>query len=201
MDEGSKRPAAPAGQDVLLIKAFQGGDRAAFDKLVLRHKDKLFNLCYSFLGDYEEANDSSQEAFIKAYQGLKKFRFESSFSTWLYRIAVNTCTNKVKSLAYRQKKMTSSLDNPGGMHEKRSLDIRDDAPTPLMELEEKERQNLIRKAIDQLPPEHKAVVALRDIEGLSYEEIAEITGSNLGTVKSRLSRARIDLRSKLRSVL
>jgi RNA polymerase sigma-70 factor (ECF subfamily) len=201
MDEGSKRPAAFAGQDALLIKAFQGGDRAAFDKLVLRHKDKLFNLCYSFLGDYEEANDSSQEAFIKAYQGLKKFRFESSFSTWLYRIAVNTCTNKVKSLAYRQRKMTSSLDNPGGMDKNRSLDIQDEDPTPLMELEEKERQDLIRRAIDHLPPEHKAVVALRDIEGLSYEEIAEITGSNLGTVKSRLSRARIDLRSKLRSVL
>jgi RNA polymerase sigma-70 factor (ECF subfamily) len=201
MDDGSKRPAAFAGQDALLIKDFQGGDRAAFDKLVLRHKDKLFNLCYSFLGDYEEANDSSQEAFIKAYQGLKKFRFESSFSTWLYRIAVNTCTNKVKSLANRQKKMTSSLDNPGGMDEKRSLEIRDDAPTPLMELEEKERQALIRRAIDQLPPEHKAVITLRDIEGLSYEEIAEITGSNLGTVKSRLSRARIDLSSKLRSIL
>jgi RNA polymerase sigma-70 factor (ECF subfamily) len=201
MDEGSKRPAAFAGQDALLIKAFQGGDRAAFDKLVLRHRDKLFNLCYSFLGDYEDANDSSQEAFIKAYQGLKKFRLESSFSTWLYRIAVNTCTNKVKSLAYRQKKMTSSLDNPGGMDGNRSLDIRDEDPTPLMELEEKERQDLIRRAIDQLPPEHKAVVALRDIEGFSYEEIAEITGSNLGTVKSRLSRARIDLRSKLRSVL
>jgi RNA polymerase sigma-70 factor (ECF subfamily) len=201
MDEGSKRPAAFAGQDALLIKAFQGGDRAAFDKLVLRHKDKLFNLCYSFLGDYEEANDSSQEAFIKAYQGLKKFWFESSFSTWLYRIAVNTCTNKVKSLAYRQKKMTSSLDNPGGMGENRAIEIRDEDPTPLMELEEKERQDLIRRAIDQLPPEHKAVVALRDIEGLSYEEIAEITRSNLGTVKSRLSRARIDLRSKLRSIL
>jgi RNA polymerase sigma-70 factor (ECF subfamily) len=201
MDDGSKRPAAFAGQDALLIKDFQGGDRAAFDKLVLRHKDKLFNLCYSFLGDYEEANDSSQEAFIKAYQGLKKFRFESSFSTWLYRIAVNTCTNKVKSLANRQKKMTSSLDNPGGMDEKRSLEIRDDAPTPLMELEEKERQALIRRAVDRLPPEHKAVITLRDIEGLSYEEIAEITGSNLGTVKSRLSRARIDLSSKLRSIL
>jgi RNA polymerase sigma-70 factor (ECF subfamily) len=201
MDDGSKRPAAFAGQDALLIKDFQGGDRAAFEKLVLRHKDKLFNLCYSFLGDYEEANDSSQEAFIKAYQGLKKFRFESSFSTWLYRIAVNTCTNKVKSLANRQKKMTSSLDSPGGMDDKRFLEIRDDAPTPLMELEEKERQALIRRAIDRLPPEHKAVITLRDIEGLSYEEIAEITGSNLGTVKSRLSRARIDLSSKLRSIL
>jgi RNA polymerase sigma-70 factor (ECF subfamily) len=201
MDEGSKRPAPSAGQDALLIKAFQGGDRAVFDKLVLRHKDKLFNLCYSFLGDYEEANDSSQEAFIKAYQGLKKFRFESSFSTWLYRIAVNTCTNKVKSLAYRQKRMTSSLDNPGGMDENRALEIGDGAPTALMELEEKERQDLIRRAIDRLPAEHKAVIALRDMEGLSYEEIAEITGSNLGTVKSRLSRARIDLRSKLRGIL
>jgi RNA polymerase sigma-70 factor (ECF subfamily) len=201
MDEGSKKPATPTGQDALLIKAFQGGDRAAFDKLVLRHKDKLFNLCYSFLGDYEEANDSSQEAFIKAYRGLKKFRFESSFSTWLYRIAVNTCTNKVKSLAYRQKKMTSSLDNPGGTDGNRAVEIRDDAPTPLMKLEEKERQDLIRNAIDRLPADHKAVIALRDMEGLSYEEIAEITGSNLGTVKSRLSRARIDLRCKLRGIL
>jgi RNA polymerase sigma-70 factor (ECF subfamily) len=200
MDEESKKPATPAGRDAQVIEAFQRGEKAAFDTLVLRHKDRVFNLSYSFLGDYEEANESSQEAFIKVYNGLKKFRFESSFSTWLYRIVINTCTNKIKSLAFRQKKMTSSLDNPG--HEgNRALDIRDEGPTPLVELEERERQDLIRRAIDQLQPEHKAVVVLRDMEGLSYEEIAEITGANLGTVKSRLSRARFELRNKLRGVL
>ena len=90
--------------DAALIRAFQKGDRAAFDKLVLRHKDELFSLIYWFLGDYEEANDCAQDVFIKVYKGLGRFRFESAFSTWLYRVAVNTCKNWTKSSAYRWRK-------------------------------------------------------------------------------------------------
>jgi len=185
-----------------LITAFQGGDRTAFDKLVLKHKNKVFNLCYWMIGDYQEANDTAQETFIKVFGSLKKFRFESSFSTWLFRIAVNTCKNRLKSSEFRQKKKTISLDNPGDPETDRSLSqIKDEAPSPSIELERKERMMLIKEAIDSLSVEQKEVVVLRDIEGLSYEEIVDITGLNVGTLKSRLARARLNLRNKLRSLI
>ncbi len=191
-----------SGEDALLIKAFQRGDKRAFDQLVIRHKDRIFNLCYRFIGDYEEANDSAQEAFVKAYGSLKTFRLESAFSTWLYRIAVNTCKNKLGSSSYRAKRKTVSLDNPGN-NEVGALpmEIQNGTPSPLARMEEKERRRLVQTALDALPAEFKMVVALRDIEGLSYEEIAQVTGLNLGTVKSRIARARTDLRNKLRGVL
>ena len=202
MNGGTKRPVTSSGEDALLIKAFQRGDKRAFDQLVIRHKDRIFNLCYRFLGDYEEANDSAQEAFVKAYGSLKTFRLESAFSTWLYRIAVNTCKNKLGSSAYKAKRKTVSLDNPGNNEDGPSpMEIQNGSPSPLVRLEEKERMRLVQTAMDTLPTEFKMVVALRDIEGLSYEDIAEITGLNLGTVKSRIARARTDLRNKLRGVL
>jgi len=199
MNEKIENSTGSPKEDASLIMAFQGGNKAAFDKLVLKHKDKLFNLCYWFLDDYQEANDSAQETFIKCYRSLKKFRFESTFSTWLFRIAVNTCKNRLKSSEYRQKKKMVWLDNPegpGGSNP--SIDTQDESSSPLVELEKKERVMLIKKAINSLPKEQKTVVVLRDIEGLSYEEITTVTGFNLGTVKSRLARARLDLRKMLR---
>ncbi len=202
MNEEIKKPAGEPREDAVLIRAFREGDKAAFDNLVLKHKDRVFNLCYRLLGDYEEANDSAQEAFIKVYGSLKKFRFESAFSTWLYRIAVNTCKNKLKSSAFRQKRKMIPMDNPvSGNRSQPGREIQDESQSPAMELEKKERMRVIQEAINALPPEQKEVVTLRDIEGFSYEEVAEITGFNLGTVKSRLARARQDLRKKLRSVI
>ena len=202
MKEDIKKPAGEPRDDAALIRAYHEGDKAAFDRLVLKHKDRLFNLCYRLLGDYEEANDSAQETFIKVYRSLKKFRFESAFSTWLYRIAVNTCKNKLKSSAYRQERRMVPLDNPVSTNRSSpGREIHDESQTPATELEKKERMRAIQEAINKLPSEQKEVVTLRDIEGFSYEEVAEITGCNLGTVKSRLARARLDLRKKLRSVI
>jgi RNA polymerase sigma-70 factor (ECF subfamily) len=189
-------------EDAAMIRAFRSGDRTAFDKLVLRHKDRLFNLCYWFLGDYQEASDAAQETFIKVFRSLKSFRLESAFSTWLYRIAVNTCRNRLKSSDYRQGKKTVSLDNPGPSGDSvPPIEIKDESLSPMTMLERKERWMLIKKAIDSLPTEQRTVVGLRDIEGLSYEEIAAITGLNLGTVKSKLSRGRLELREKLKGVI
>jgi RNA polymerase sigma-70 factor (ECF subfamily) len=197
-----RRPVTSSGDDAQLIKAFQKGDKKAFDELVIRHKDRIFNLCYRFLGDDEEANDSAQEAFVKAYGSLNRFRMESAFSTWLYRIAVNACKNKLGSAAYKTKRRTVSLDNPGTpSNETSPMEIPNGAPSPLARMEEKERRALIQRALDSLPTEFKMVVTLRDVEGLSYEDIADITGLNLGTVKSRIARARTDLRNRLRGVL
>jgi RNA polymerase sigma-70 factor (ECF subfamily) len=197
-----KRTLQASEEDSRLVRAFQSGDRSAFDRIVLRHKNRVFNLCHWFLVDYQEANDSAQLTFIKAFRSLNRFRFESALSTWLYRIALNTCKNRIKSTAYKQGMRNVSLDNPGhNGNEARSLDLEDDAPSPLTRLEEMERRRIIREAIDKLQVEHREVVTLRDIQGLSYEEVAAVTGVQLGTVKSRLSRARQELKEKLRSVI
>lgn len=196
------KPDIRSQEDLSLVKAFQAKERAAFDKLVLKYKDKVFNLCYRFLGNYEEADDCAQEVFIKVYRSLEKFRVESAFSTWLYRIAVNTCKNKVKSLSYRYSKKMVRLDDPKESEENSYLtEIGDESLSPVSELERKEKGLLIQEAIDSLPEEKRTLVVLRDIEGLTYEEIAKITDGNLGTVKSGLARARQELREKLKGLI
>lgn len=202
MNEEIRNSTRSSKEDGEWVKAFQAGDKTAFDALVLRHKDKLYNLCYWFLGDRQEANDSAQDVFIKVFRSLKKFRFESTFSTWLYRIAANTCKNRLKSSDFRHQKKRVRFDNPGETEDGQyAAEIHDKTPSPMVELEKKERMMLIQKAIASLPTDQSTVVVLRDIEGLSYEEVANITGLNFGTVKSRLSRARQQLRKKLRGKL
>jgi len=202
MRKGNIPPIRPTPDDAALVRAFQAGDTDVFDELVLRHKDNIFNLCYRFLGDYHEANDSAQDVFIKVYRSLKKFRFQSSFSTWLYRVAVNTCKNRIKSLDYRFKKRMRRLDSHDPTNGSNpSLEFADESPSPMAELEKKERSLLVQKAVESLPGSKRTMIILRHIEGLSYDEISDITGCNLGTVKSKLARARSDLRKKLRGVL
>lgn len=199
MNEVKKESVESMQEDAVLVRAFQAGDKSAFDTLVLRHKDKLFNMVYWLLADYQEANDCAQEIFIKVFNSIKTFRLESAFSTWLYRIAINTCRNRLKSAAYRWKKKTISLENPKDTeHGVRPLEIQDDAPSPAIEVEKKETLMRIQQGINSLPIEQQRMVVLRDIQGLSYEEIADITGLNLGTVKSRLARGRQALRDYLK---
>ena len=199
MNNHIKKPGALSREDTVLIRAIQTGDMAAFDELVLKHKDRLFNLVYWFLGDYQDANDCAQETFIKAFKSINRFRFESAFSTWLYRIAINTCKNRIKSSAYRWKKKTVSLEiSNGSKNGNPCSEIVNGSPTPAMALEKKERMMWIQKAINSLPEEQNQVVVLRDIQGLSYQDISDITGLNLGTVKSRLARGRLELKIKLK---
>lgn len=199
MNNRIKKPDASYREDTVLIRAVQAGDKAAFDELVLKHKDRLFNLVYWFLGDYHEANDCAQETFIKVFKSVNKFRFESAFSTWLYRIALNTCKNRIKSSAYRWKKKTVSLETSGGSKNGNpSSEIANGSPTPVMALEKKEKIMRIQKAINSLPEEQNQVVVLRDIQGFSYQDISDIIGLNLGTVKSRLARGRLELKNQLK---
>ena len=188
-------------RDFAWVRACLAGDRHAFDELVLCYQNRVFNLCYRFLGEREEANDCAQEAFVKAFKSLKSFRFDSAFATWLYSITVNTCKNRLKSADYRYRKRSVSIDGASGKDDRSSsLEIEDTAPSPFTQLAEKEMESLLQRAIEDLPQDARTVVILRDVEGLSYEEIARITGYNLGTVKSRLARSRQQLREMLKGV-
>ena len=186
--------------DYDLVHAFIRGDHSAFEKIVLKYQDRVYNLCYRFLGDIQEAEDSAQEVFIKVYKALKGFRQKSSFYTWLYRIVINTCKNRIKSLEYRRSKSRVSIDDD---QEKKNYGISgiiDKQNLPEINLEKKEKIQRIQEAINSLPPDQKTMVILRDIEGLSYDEIANITKNRLGTVKSKLSRARLGLRNRLEGI-
>lgn len=188
--------------DETLVRDFQAGREDAFDSLLVRHKDRVFNICYRFLGDYQESDDTAQEIWVKIYKFLNGFKMESRFSTWLYRVTVNACKNKLASTQYRYDKAIVSLDNSKDSESHVLVhDMRDNSQSPLKELERKEKLRLIQKAVNSLSNEHKTVVVLRDIEGMSYDEIVQITGYKPGTVKSRLARARVELRKKLMDVL
>ena len=191
-----------ASEDALtdedLIRRTARGDNAAFDKLMTRYQEKVYNFCYRFLGDREEANDCAQDIFVKAFKSARKFRFQSKFSTWLYRIAANTCKNRTTSSYYRHSRQTLSV---AGQEEQVSFSettgIGDRELSPRDALEKKEARERIQTAINTLPAEQKEVVILRDIQGFSYEDIARITGRSPGTIKSRLARARGRLRNVL----
>lgn len=202
MDKQTESTAAEQQEEIAWIRACQSNDRKAFDKLVLRYQDMVFNLCYRFLGDYQEAGDSAQEIFVKAYRNLKTFRFDARFSTWLYAIGINTCKNKLKSAAFRERQRSISLDPPdvaGGRLP--VVNPQDPSPSPLDHLEAREKEKLLQQALGTLPEADRTIIILRDIEGLAYEEISRITGLNLGTVKSKLARARLKLRDQLRMVM
>ena len=161
-----------------LIKSFHTGDERSFDELVLRYQDMVFRVCYKFIGDYEEANDCAQDTFVKVYRALGSFRFSSSFSTWLYRIAINTCKNTLSSTRFKRRKETLSLDPaPDSVHGSdrmagsRAVENHRSSPEHLYE--RKERKAAIQKAIDVLPKDQKMIVILRDIEHLPYEEITK----------------------------
>jgi RNA polymerase sigma-70 factor (ECF subfamily) len=190
---GRHTPEDSRQEDRALVLAFQRGEKAAFDRLAGKHKDMVFNLCYRMTGDYDDAGDCAQEALIRAYRSLHRFRLEAGFSTWLYKIALNTCRNYLTSLRRRAARFVT---RPGGLE---AADPR--ALNPHLSLEKREREETVQQALDSLPERLKTLVVLRDVEGRSYEEIASLTGMKLGTVKSRLQRARLALRDRLKGVI
>ena len=189
-------------EDREIIEKFLEGDITYFDKLVLKYKQMVFNVCLKMLGNYEEALEVSQDIFLKVYESLKNFRFEAKFSTYLYKITLNSCRSRLRALRRRKKLEYFSIDEPLETAEgklKREFESPD--PNPKEVLEEKERQSLVIKALFSLNPEYREILILRDIEGLEYKEIAKILNINLGTVKSRLNRARNILKEKLEKIL
>lgn len=178
----------------LLVKRAQNNDLSAFEELVRLYQNKVFSLCVHLSGDRDDAQDLAQEAFIRAYRAIGNFRNEADFGTWMHRITVNVWLNFRRKNSGRQ---TLSLDEPyqgeGGGEIRRDVAAGADSD-PLQALEEKEFHGLVRQALALLSEEHRTVLVLREIEGYSYEEAARMLGCSLGTVKSRLSRAREVLR-------
>lgn len=137
---------------IQLIKAFQASDSQAFDQLILLHKKMVFNLCFKLLGNYAEADDCAQEVFIKVFRSLKKFRFEASFTTWLYRITVNTCKNRLNSLEFRFRFKKMRINHSKGQQsDPPSLEIQDNSFSPISALKRKEICRHIQNAVNKLP--------------------------------------------------
>lgn len=184
--------------DRQLIERFLEGDQSSFERLVKKYQDRIYNTIYSLVGNQPDAWDISQEVFIKVYRSLPSFRRSSNFYTWLYRIAVN----QVKDF-FRKKKSEKlvSLERLGKEEKESLLSIfASTQRTALQELEAKELQELIQTALNSLSIKYRTIITLREIEGLSYNEIAEALGCSRGTVESRLYRARQEMRSLLRAL-
>jgi len=186
MGTGGPGPAiAPSERE--LVARLRRGDAAAFESLVREYQDRVFDFCFRMMADREEASDLAQEIFVSIHQAMRKFREDSKLSTWIFRISKNHCLNRLKYLKRRGRGRSEGFEN---VPESELADALGGLPKPDEALQSKHDQALVQKAIAALEPEQRALVALRDIEGLSYEEIIEITELPEGTVKSRLHRAR-----------
>jgi len=182
--------------DKQLIASFLEGDQSSFEKLVKKYQDKIYNTIYSITDNRTDAWDISQEVFIKVYHSLPSFRQNSNFYTWLYRIAVNQVKDFFRK---RKSEKLVSIENFGRKEKESFLSIFTSAPkTAWQELKAKELQGIIQMALNSLSIKYRTIITLREIEGLSYSEIAEALGCSLGTVESRLYRARQKIRSLLR---
>ncbi len=180
-----------------LVERARVGDLRAFEDLARLHKDRIFNFVLRMVGDRSEAEDLTQEVFLRAYHAMRRFRGGATFQTWLYRIAGNLAVDALRKRK-REAGRSVSLQEPVATAEAELLrDVRDPAPAPEQVAQSTELQQEVRRAIASLSPKLRAVVVMFDIQGLSYEEIAEVIGIPVGTVKSRLFNARCQLRDRL----
>ena len=177
-----------------LVKLLKDGDRGAFNELIEQYQNKVINIAYGMLSDTEDAMDASQEVFINVYKSIGNFKENSSLSTWIYRICANVC----KDFLRKRMRSTKTVSIFSGTEEDNDIiEIPDESASPHRRFEELELQDQIREAMDELSEEFRTVLVLCDIEGLSYDEIADILKCPAGTVKSRINRARGALRKKI----
>ncbi|MFW5992012.1 MAG: RNA polymerase sigma factor [Halanaerobiaceae bacterium] len=180
-----------------LIKRYKAGDKQAFTELINRYQHRVYNTTFRMLGNHEDALDTAQETFIRVFNNIDNFKFKSNFSTWLFRITGNLCRDELRKRNNNLKMYSIQNDRP-------DLETRDQKEGNKNNPEKislnKELQKVIQEKIDQLPQTQKTVIVLRDIQGFSYKEIAEVLDISMGTVKSRLSRARSGLRNRLNRI-
>lgn len=193
---------ATTDDDSRLVSACKRGDMDAFDALVRKYQKKMFNIAYRITGDHDDACETVQEAFLSACRGVKGFRGDSCFSTWLTAITVNFARNRLKQMQGRRCREVISLDDPIRTEDGCiAADPPSDAETAHEQLERKEMQRQVWECIGYLDPDFRAVLVLRDMQDFSYEEIGGMLKLALGTVKSRISRAREAIRDCLKSKL
>lgn len=186
-------------QEKLLVSRSQKGDISAFEELIYNYEKKAYNIAFRIMGNEEDAKDMTQEAFIKIYKSIGNFRGESTFSTWLYRIVTNVCLDELRK---RKKNSTIPLEmNIETEKGNAVLELSAEKETPEDIYEQVEKKHMIQSAISSLADDYKTVIILRDVQGFSYEEIATMLNCSLGTIKSRINRARNLLKDKLRHQL
>ena len=179
-----------------LVQRAKQGDEESFAALVEQNQGRIYNLALRMTGNPDDALELSQEAFLNAWKGLGKFQGDSSFATWLYRLTSNVCIDFLRREKRRSAlSMTISLDDE---EEVRQAELPDERFSPHVEAERRERQETLRAGLSTLSAEHRRVLILRELEGLSYGEIAQVLCLEEGTVKSRIARARLDLRNYLK---
>ncbi|MDZ7723998.1 MAG: sigma-70 family RNA polymerase sigma factor [candidate division KSB1 bacterium] len=181
--------------DEELIKRFQDGDVSAYNIIVNRYKDQLLNFAYRFLGNTEEAQDVVQETFLRLFRNKHAYRQIAKFSTWIYTIAGNLAKTELRK---RKRRKIVSITDMG--FEDKEYDLEDEGADTSRRAESVMTEQIIQQAIDELMPRFRQVIILRDIQELSYEEIGKILNIPLGTVKSRVNRARLKLQSKLQHI-
>jgi RNA polymerase sigma-70 factor (ECF subfamily) len=185
-----------------LISRLRSGDLSAFEELVAHFERPVYSLCFRLLGDAEEARDAAQETFLKVYRGLGGFRGEAGLKTWIYRIAINQAMNQKRWWRRRHRDESISLDIARGQSDTtlgNTLPARTSSPEELAISSERERS--IMRELDEIKQEYRVALILREIEELSYEEIAETLGISIGTVKSRIARGREELRRRVKDLL
>ncbi len=196
MESDSDRREFTRNEEKKLLKSAREGDQEAFERLVLVHRDRVIALAFNYLKDREEALDAAQDVFFKAYRNLHRFRGESAFSTWLYRITSNLCRDRLRQKARRPAEGVheQTIEADDGLRAPNTL-------TPRESAEESEMEDRILEAVDRLPPAQREVILLREIAQLSYKEIAEAVRCRPGTVMSRLFHARKTLAEELEPLL
>jgi RNA polymerase sigma-70 factor, ECF subfamily len=182
------------------VLRLQANDDAAYDELVRIYNASIFHVAYRMLGDAAEAADVVQEIFLKVFRNIAGFKSESALKTWVFRIAFSEILNRLRWWKRRHRSSTISLDDDNngkgpGYH------VSDSKPTPEQILQSKEQDLAIQRALGRLSGDHRSIIVLRDIEGFSYGEIADVLGISIGTVKSRIARARADLKKSLMQYL
>lgn len=184
-----------SNNEQLLLERSKAGDIAAFEKLIEVYQKKIFNLAYRMVGNHDDAADLAQEALIRIFKSIANFKEQSSFSTWVYRITTNVCLDEIRK---KKNRRVLSLDEEIHVEDgEMQRQIMSDDPLPDEVVEREELRSIVNGAIGSLPEEQRLVISLRDIQGLSYDEIAEVLDCPTGTVKSRINRARQALKNVL----
>ncbi|MCB9760069.1 MAG: sigma-70 family RNA polymerase sigma factor [Alphaproteobacteria bacterium] len=184
--------------DEELVRRFKDGDRDAYGELVRRYQNRVFSLCLRWLGDRTVAEEVAQDVFIAAFKALGRFRGDARFSTWIFRISVNHCKNRKLYRGRRKLHRHESLEGDREDPDAPKRQLADEGPSPDVGVHQTEAERILHEALDALDEDQRQIIVLRDIDDLSYEEIAELLDVPRGTVKSRLHRARHELARKLK---